>query len=88
MNIKTNKIALLLTALIVLVGCTKQAEYTQQAGVEFTVEKLFTVDGCTVHRFYDGGYARYFTNCKGSVSWVKPCSNACKQSESVDGGQP
>lgn len=88
MSIKTNTIALPLTALIVLAGCTKQAESTQQAGVEFTVERLFTVDGCTVHRFHDGGYARYFTNCKGSVSWERPCGKACKQPESVDGGQP
>lgn len=34
----------------------------------FNVELLFEIDGCKVYRFDDGGY-KYFTTCKGSVSW-------------------
>lgn len=82
------KFTMILTGLLALAGCTKQAEFTQRAGVEFTVDKLFTVDGCTVHRFYDGGHARYFTNCKGSVNWEERCGKGCTRPESVDGGQP
>ena len=34
---------------------------------DIKVEKLFVVDGITVHRFYDGGKVVYFTNKKGEV---------------------
>lgn len=63
-----------LAAALVLSGCQKQAETTTRAGVEFQVDKLFTIDGCTVYRFADGGYPRYFTNCSGSAEWVESCS--------------
>lgn len=35
----------------------------------FEVEKLFTVDGCSVYRFYSDG-SKYFTNCSGSTQWA------------------
>lgn len=37
---------------------------------DYRVVKLFTVDGCTVYRFYDE-YERYFTNCLGSISHMR-----------------
>lgn len=50
----------------------------------WTVEN--TVDGCTVYRFYDSGYKRYFTNCKGSTEWRENCGKNCSRNVSVDGG--
>jgi hypothetical protein len=35
---------------------------------EFEVELLFEVDDCKVYRFFDGGSARYFSTCQGTVS--------------------
>lgn len=58
---------LILVAL--LAGCHKAPEASQQVNKEFQVDTLFTKDGCTVYRFEDGGSARYFTNCRGSVAW-------------------
>jgi hypothetical protein len=40
----------------------------QSTNVEYKVDKLFTVDGCNVYRFYDDG-SKYFTNCKGGVNY-------------------
>lgn len=34
----------------------------------FSVEELFTHNGCTIYRFVDGGRHRYWTDCRGSVS--------------------
>lgn len=58
-----------LVALLAVAGCSKPAESTTRAGLDFQVDKLFTVDGCTVYRFYDSGTLRYFTNCSGSTSY-------------------
>ena len=33
------------------------------------VEKLFTVDGITVYRFYDAGEIVYFTNATGTIKY-------------------
>ena len=44
------------------------------------VQLLFEVDGCKVYRFYDGGAARYFTNCRNgnsSIGWVESCGKNC-----------
>ena len=62
---------LILIALI-FAGCGQESQ--PQKEVETTnetyqVELLFEVDGCKVYRFLDGGYYRYFTTCKGAVSW-------------------
>lgn len=62
------RILVLGVALLALAGCQKQAEQTQAAGSDFQVDKLFTVDGCTVYRFQDARTV-YFTNCSGSASY-------------------
>ena len=54
---------LIILAVALLAGCSKQAETSTAVGAEFVVDKLFTHEGCTVYRFYDGGNARYYTNC-------------------------
>lgn len=85
---KRVRVAAALIALLVVAGCQKQAESTTRAGLEFQVDKLFTVDGCTVYRFQDGGRSRYFTNCSGSTSWEESCGKNCTQDGSVQGGAP
>lgn len=56
-----------IAALLALVGCEKGPERPTPAGKDFTVDTLFTHDGCTVYRFSDAGYLRYFTNCSGTT---------------------
>ena len=73
----------LLTALV-LAGCEQQAETSAHAGVDFVVEKLFTHDGCSVYRFRDSGYKRYFTNCTGSTSWSENCGKGCVRTTGID----
>jgi len=34
----------------------------------YDITTLFTKDGCTMYKFYDGGYAHYFSNCRGAVT--------------------
>lgn len=53
---------------LLLAGCDKDPEVVTQVGNDFKVGRLFTTDGCTVYRFYDGGRNVYFTNCTGSTS--------------------
>lgn len=78
----------ILAAAIVITGCDqrKQAETSTKAGTEFVVDKLFTVDNCTVYRFLDGGRLRYFTNCKGTTEWTESCGKNCTNSVGIDGG--
>jgi hypothetical protein len=58
----------LLLAALGLTGCYNDAESTAgSSNAKFEVQRLFTVDGCTVYRFTDAG-VRYFANCRGSVS--------------------
>ncbi len=77
-------IAALLAAALVA-SCGGKPEESRAVGVDFQVDKLFTVDGCTVYRFTDGGYYRYFTNCAGSVSWRESCGKHCTREVAVDG---
>ena len=71
-------------AVIALAGCAKPAETSTPVGREFVVDKLFTHEDCTVYRFYDGGSARYFTNCSGSTSWKESCGKNCTREVGVD----
>lgn len=85
---KTSIIALAIVA--AMTGCTKQAESSTAAGVEFRVDRLFTHDGCTVYRFRDGGYARYFSKCDGATSsaatWAESCGKNCSRPVDVPTG--
>lgn len=78
--------AVMLAAVVMLTACKGEPEATQKAGVDFKVETLFTVDGCTIYRFADGGY-KYFTNCKGSTSWQESCGKACTRDVNIGGGK-
>lgn len=79
------KILVLALVTLSLFGCYGEAEMSQPAGVGFQVDKLFTVEGCTVYRFYDAG-RRYFTDCKGSTEWQESCGKNCSKDAGVYGG--
>ena len=87
------KIMLALAALAMVAGCDKPAESIVRTGVEFTVERLFTHEGCTVFRFKDGGSNRYFTRCDGiaaqsTTTWQESCGKNCTRPVEVSGGRP
>ena len=58
---------LILLSVLLLAGCDKAPESITTAGDDFRVGKLFTVDDCTIYRFYDGGRNVYFSNCRGQT---------------------
>ena len=92
MYLDTQEIRLLKVAILVavvltcLAGCAGEAEESTSAGREFKVDKLFTHEGCTVYRFWDASNYRYFTNCRGTVSWQESCGKGCTRPQQVQGG--
>lgn len=66
-------------------GCSKPAESVVRAGADFEVGKLFTVDSCTVYRFSDAGYSRYFTNCNGQTM-TQQSAGKSSYPENISGG--
>lgn len=76
-----------ITALILLVGCTRTPESAVQVNGQFQVDKLFTYEGCTVFRFEDASYFRYYTDCKGTTSGNQSCGKGCTQRTDVIGGK-
>ena len=86
------KIMLSLAALAMVAGCEKPAESVAHTGAGFTVERLFTHDGCTVYRFSDPS-KRYFTRCDGiaaqsTTTWQESCGKNCTRPVEVSGGRP
>ena len=86
------KIMLSLAALAMVAGCEKPAESVAHTGAGFTVERLFTHDGCTVYRFSDSS-KRYFTRCDGiaaqsTTTWQESCGKNCTRPVEVSGGRP
>ena len=87
----STKLVSMLVALAALAGCYKTPELSVRAGADFTVERLFEHDGCTVYRFTDGGIARYFTRCDGAqstTSWGEKCGKSCTRHIEIGGGRP
>ena len=87
------KIMLSLAALAMVAGCEKPAEAVAHTGAGFTVERLFTHEGCTVFRFEDGGRSRYFTRCDGiaaqsTTTWQESCGKNGTRPVEVSGGRP
>lgn len=62
------KILAILVLCLCLSSCLADAHKSIQIGKndDIQVDTLFTVDGCTVYRFNDGG-TKYFTRCENSV---------------------
>lgn len=72
-------------------ACTKQAmeSSTPSGNSNFTVDKLFTQDGCTVYRFYDAG-KRYFVKCTSGdarTEWREQCGKNCSRPVEIPTGR-
>ncbi len=64
------KIILLFSISIFLFSCEKEQQAVEQtSNAAVNVDLLFEKDGCKVYRFYDNGYAIYFTDCRGRVEY-------------------
>ena len=78
---------MLLVVYLVLVACSKPAESTaSSSNGNIPVEKLFDVDGCTVYRFHDAGYNRYFSSCKAGhseMTYLQNCGKNCSRPETI-----
>lgn len=65
-------ISLIILLVFFTAGCTNThkgiPQIVTESNSDFYVEKLFKMENCTVYRFYDGGYARYFTDCTETIS--------------------
>lgn len=73
--------------LLLLSGCGHPEEaVVGTTNSSFKLERLFTHDGCTVYRFFDMSY-RYFTDCRGSVSWEESCGKNCTDEQAVETDQ-
>ena len=86
-------LTLAVLATTMVAGCEKPAESVVRTGAGFTVERLFTHEGCTVFRFGDGGSIRYFTRCDGiaaqsTTTWQESCGKNCTRPVEVSGGRP
>ena len=81
-----NKLVVALSCLI-LAACSEPAESTaSSSNPNVSVEKLLTVDDCTVYRFQDAGYNRYFSNCKSGrseVTYQLNCGKNCSRPETI-----
>ena len=81
-----NKLVVALSCLI-LAACSEPAESTaSSSNPNVSVEKLLTVDDCTVYRFQDGGYNRYFSSCKSGRSeatYQLTCGKNCSRQETI-----
>lgn len=79
--------ALILVAIAVaLAGC--YAEPTARTGTDnpdVPVETLFTHDGCTMYRFYDGGRHVHFAKCGSTASTSErvSCGKNCTREQFV-----
>ncbi len=67
------KLFILLILFVSVSGCNQNNQGSpanisgQQPQTDFEVVKLFTQDNCSVYRFSDGGYPRYYVNCSGVI---------------------
>lgn len=78
---------ILMGTMAFLAGCEVGAEgtVTVNSNPKLTVVKLSEVDGCTIYRFYDNGYSRYFVRCQGTVttSSAVGCGEDCVRIEEI-----
>ncbi len=70
------KIAIIIVASFILMGCTDNAIKTNDEVVaEKEVKLLFEYDGVKVYRFYDCDRYIYFTNTSGKVEYSRTYRN-------------
>lgn len=77
----------ILATCLALTACKqeREPETTIHTGNGYRVSKLFTHEGCTVYRFYDGN-DRYFTKCESQTSatnWQESCGKNCTRAQSI-----
>lgn len=65
-----------------LTACGKiKSTETKTAGINAKIEKLFEHEGCTVYRFHDQNYWRYYAKCSNATSsntsWSQSCGKGC-----------
>ena len=79
------KISVILLSLLILSGCAKKSEHSENIGPEkaYQIERLFSYDGCTVYRFHDVGRTIHYTNCKGSTTETHECGKNCTETSEV-----
>jgi len=73
---------------VALSGCVKQPNGPTTQHGNFQVSTLFTQDGCTVYRFYDGGNMHYFANCPAGAVTMQDvsCGKNCTRDEVISTG--
>ena len=73
------RIILSIGFILILISCAKDPEQSTQVNGQFSVDKLFTKDNCTVYRFMDAGRYVYYTDCHGSTEWStsENCGKNC-----------
>lgn len=70
----TMKILTAILTFLLLVSCglrNKSEKVLKTSNSAYCIERLFTIDGITVYRFYDGNKCAYFTNRTGKVEYVR-----------------
>jgi hypothetical protein len=82
---------LVLISCIGMAGCNQPAEIVSSStNPKVPVETLFSHEGCTVYRFYDGGRNHYFARCPGVTETVgqysQTCGKGCVRTESENIG--
>lgn len=89
MKTKSRFIFMFLVGLIAVLisSCTGRGETVQpqNSADYYKVEKLFTVDGVTVYRFFDGRYV-YFTNKTGTVSHTYISGKITREQQTICNG--
>lgn len=79
------KILSICVALVLLTGCDDPPpESTARAGNGYSLERLFTNDGCAVYYFSHNGRSHYYTDCRGGVSTTQSCGKNCSYEENVE----
>lgn len=79
----------LIGVILLLTGCyaKKEPEKSEKLSETFVVETLFTYDGCTVYRFMDTGYYRYYSKCtaaQSTTTWSEGCGKGCSRSVEIE----
>jgi len=68
----------ILLVMVFLVSCSEDPiSETGTDNPNIKIDLLFNHNGCSVYRFRDGGYSRYFSDCSGSISSRVYCGKTC-----------
>ena len=78
------KSVLIFNLLLLLTSCFKEPVSTENSNnSEIKLAMLFEKDGCKVYRFFDGGRAVYYTDCRGKVEYSYYQKNGNNSGHSV-----